>query len=68
MKHPESSSIVDIQTVDEIFFMVPSILNIHEEFLEELGKRLDTWDQNQRVGDSYFEIVSHEKFYKFEIQ
>jgi Rho guanine nucleotide exchange factor 17 len=59
LKHPESSSIVDIQTVDEIFFMVPSILSIHEEFLEELGKRVDTWDQNQRVGDAYFEVVSH---------
>jgi Rho guanine nucleotide exchange factor 17 len=50
--------VVDLQTVDEIFFMVPSILNIHEKFLEELGKRLDAWDPLQRVGDSYYDIVS----------
>jgi hypothetical protein len=38
--------------------MVPSILNFHEKFLEELGKRLDAWDPLQRVGDSYYDIVS----------
>jgi len=54
----ESSGIVDLQTVEEIFFMVPSILNIHEKFLEELGKRLDAWDSSQRIGDSYFDVVS----------
>lgn len=57
LKLPESS-IVDTQTVDDIFFMVPEILDIHEKFFNELGKRLDTWDQNQKIGDSYYEIVS----------
>lgn len=49
---------MDLQTVDEIFFMVPSILNIHEKFLEELRKRLDAWDPSQRIGDSYYDVVS----------
>lgn len=44
--------------VDEIFFMVPSILNIHEKFLEELKKRLDAWDPQQRIGDAYYDVVS----------
>lgn len=60
---PESSGIVDLQTVDEIFFMVPSILNIHEKFLEELRKRLDAWDPSQRVGDSYYDVVSDNAIY-----
>lgn len=55
---PDSSAIVDLQTVDEIFFMVPSILHIHEKFLEELRKRLDAWDPSQRIGDSYYDVVS----------
>lgn len=58
LKLPESSGIVDQQTVDEIFFMVPSILHIHEKFLEELKKRLDAWDQSQRIGDTYYDVVS----------
>lgn len=58
LKQPESSCLVDLQTVDEIFFMVPSILNIHEKFLEELRKRLDAWDPSQRIGDSYYDVVS----------
>lgn len=63
LKMPESSGIVDLQTVDEIFFMVPSILNIHEKFLEELRKRLDAWDPSQRVGDSYYDVVSDNAIY-----
>lgn len=58
LRQPESATLVDIQTVDEIFFMVPSILNIHEKFLEELGKRLEEWDPMQRIGDAYYEVVS----------
>lgn len=58
LKQAENSAIVDLQTVDEIFFMVPSILRIHEKFLGELNKILDQWDQNQCVGNPYFEVVS----------
>lgn len=58
LRQPESATLVDIQTVDEIFYMVPSILNIHEKFLEELGKRLEEWDPMQRIGDAYYEVVS----------
>lgn len=52
--------IVDSQIVDEIFFMVPSILNVHERFLDELKKRLDCWDSSQKVGDAYFDVVSND--------
>lgn len=49
--------IVDTQLVDEIFYMVPSILGIHERFLEELHKRLGAWDCNQKVGDAFIDVV-----------
>jgi hypothetical protein len=63
---PENSGLVDFQTVDEIFFMVPSILNIHEKFLEELRKRLDAWDPSQQVGDSYYDVVSSSNICRLE--
>lgn len=49
---------MDTQTVDEIFFMVPAILNIHERFLEELRRRLDSWDPMQKIGDAFVDVVS----------
>lgn len=61
---PENSGIIDAQIVDEIFFMVPSILAIHQKLLEELGKRLETWDAAQKVGDIFFDEVSLAKFYE----
>ncbi|XP_053694272.1 uncharacterized protein LOC128742086 [Sabethes cyaneus] len=58
LKSPENSGLVDTQTVDEIFFMVPAILNIHERFLEELRRRLDAWDPLQKIGDAFVDVFS----------
>lgn len=57
LKSPENAGLVDTQTVDEIFFMVPAILNIHERFLEELRRRLDAWDPMQKIGDAFVDVV-----------
>lgn len=58
LKSPENSGIVDGLIVDEIFFKVPAILSLHEKFLDELRKRLDTWDSQQKIGDAFVEVVS----------
>lgn len=58
LKTPENAGMIDSRTVDEIFFMVPDILEIHEKFLAELKARLDSWDSQQKVGDAFIETVS----------
>lgn len=58
LKSPEHAGMIDTRTVDEIFFMVPDILEIHEKFLVELKRRLDDWDVQQKVGDAFIETVS----------
>lgn len=58
LKSPEHAGMIDTRTVDEIFFMVPDILEIHEKFLVELKHRLDDWDVQQKVGDAFIETVS----------
>ncbi|KAL7729541.1 hypothetical protein ACLKA6_007836 [Drosophila palustris] len=58
LKSPEHAGMIDTRTVDEIFFMVPDILEIHEKFLCELKQRLDDWDVQQKVGDAFMETFS----------
>ncbi|XP_032585303.1 uncharacterized protein LOC6572289 isoform X2 [Drosophila mojavensis] len=58
LKSPEHAGMIDTRTVDEIFFMVPDILEIHEKFLAELKHRLDDWDMQQKVGDAFIETFS----------
>ncbi|XP_063700137.1 rho guanine nucleotide exchange factor 17 [Culicoides brevitarsis] len=58
LKSPENSGIIDANLVDEIFFMIPSILKIHERFLDELKCRFETWDPMQKVGDAFIEVFS----------
>lgn len=45
--------------MDEIFFKVPAILSLHQRFLDELRRRLDSWDPLQKVGDAFVEVVSY---------
>lgn len=57
LKTPEYAGMIDSKTVDEIFFMVPEILSIHERFLNELRRRLEVWEPQQMVGDAFTEAV-----------
>ncbi|XP_076476416.1 rho guanine nucleotide exchange factor 17 isoform X8 [Bombus vancouverensis nearcticus] len=57
LKSPENAGLVDAATVDEIFYQIPSILNHHEVFLEELRKRLDTWELKQTIGDVFLDVA-----------
>ncbi|XP_017014130.3 uncharacterized protein [Drosophila takahashii] len=58
LKAPEHAGMIDTRTVDEIFFMVPDILEIHERFLGDLKSRLDDWDVQQKVGDAFMDTFS----------
>ncbi|XP_050336457.1 uncharacterized protein LOC126763199 [Bactrocera neohumeralis] len=58
LKSPEHAGMIDTRTVDEIFFMVPDILEIHQKFLAELKSRWDGWEANQKVGDAFLETFS----------
>uniref|UniRef100_A0A1L8DLE6 Putative guanine nucleotide exchange factor n=1 Tax=Nyssomyia neivai TaxID=330878 RepID=A0A1L8DLE6_9DIPT len=58
LKSSDCDVAIDKQIVDDIFYMVPSILNIHEGFLDELKKRLDCWNSNQIIGDAFNNVFS----------
>ncbi|XP_012348158.1 rho guanine nucleotide exchange factor 17 isoform X3 [Apis florea] len=58
LKSSENAGLVDSATVDEIFYQIPAILNHHEVFLEELRKRLDTWELKQTIGDVFLDVFT----------
>ncbi|KAK9305283.1 hypothetical protein QLX08_003640 [Tetragonisca angustula] len=58
LKSPENAGLVDAATVDEIFYQIPSILNHHKVFLEELRKKLDTWELKQTIGDVFLDVFT----------
>jgi len=37
---------------------IPALLGHHEVFLEELRRRLDTWELRQTIGDVFLDVVS----------
>lgn len=51
--------LLDMQTVDEIFLMIPNMQLLHERFLEKLQLRLNTWNEAEsQVGVAFIETVS----------
>lgn len=43
--------------------MVPPILSIHQQFLDELRRRLEIWEPLQRVGDAFVQVVWNLTFF-----
>lgn len=37
--------------------MVSPILQVHQQFLDELRSRLEIWEPMQRVGDAFVQVV-----------
>ncbi|XP_032783491.2 LOW QUALITY PROTEIN: uncharacterized protein LOC116921335 [Daphnia magna] len=58
LKGPECSGLVETNLVDEIFYQIPAILAHHEVFLEELRKRLESWDIKQCVGGVFLDTLT----------
>ncbi|XP_032522674.2 rho guanine nucleotide exchange factor 17 isoform X4 [Danaus plexippus] len=58
LKSPENAGLLDAYLVDEIFYQVPAILNVHQVFLEQLRLRLEQWDLQQKVGDVFLEVFT----------
>lgn len=57
LKSPDNAGLLDAFLVDEIFYQVPGILNVHQVFLEQLRRRLEQWDLQQKVGDVFLDVV-----------
>lgn len=58
LKSQENAALIEAQTVDEVFLMVPNILHVHQQFLDELRGRLEVWEPSQRIGDAFVQVVS----------
>ncbi|XP_071043623.1 rho guanine nucleotide exchange factor 17 isoform X3 [Parasteatoda tepidariorum] len=61
LKSSDYCGIVDGGIVDEIFFQIPEILSIHEEFLDVFTQRYNTWDVLSTVGDLFVETFTKQQ-------
>ena len=44
------------------YLQIPNILFLHEGFLEELKRRLESWDSKKTIGDWFLDSVSLPSF------
>ncbi|XP_036594527.1 breakpoint cluster region protein isoform X3 [Trichosurus vulpecula] len=59
-----SQPVLTGQQIDTIFFKVPELYEIHKEFYDGLGPRVERWSQQQRVGDLFQKLASQLGVYR----
>ncbi|XP_044539437.1 breakpoint cluster region protein-like, partial [Gracilinanus agilis] len=59
-----SQPVLSGQQIETIFFKVPELYEIHKEFYDGLGPRVDCWSQQQRVGDLFQKLASQLGVYR----
>lgn len=52
---------IHLKPKNHLSFQIPTILGHHEVFLEELRKRLETWELRQTIGDVFLDVVRANK-------
>lgn len=59
LRSGEFAGLVDKQTIDEIFYMIPAMQRLHARFLDDLQQRLNSWNEAEsQVGVAFIEAVS----------
>ncbi|XP_074055766.1 breakpoint cluster region protein [Macrotis lagotis] len=59
-----SQPVLTGQQIETIFFKVPELYEIHKEFYDGLGPRVERWSQQQRVGDLFQKLASQLGVYR----
>uniref|UniRef100_A0A4X2LZ63 BCR activator of RhoGEF and GTPase n=1 Tax=Vombatus ursinus TaxID=29139 RepID=A0A4X2LZ63_VOMUR len=59
-----SQPVLTGQQIETIFFKVPELYDIHKEFYDGLGPRVECWSQQQRVGDLFQKLASQLGVYR----
>ncbi|XP_031805034.1 breakpoint cluster region protein [Sarcophilus harrisii] len=52
-----SQPVLTGQQIETIFFNVPELYEIHKEFYDGLGPRVERWSQQQQVGDLFQKLA-----------
>ncbi|XP_051829347.1 breakpoint cluster region protein isoform X1 [Antechinus flavipes] len=59
-----SQPVLTGQQIETIFFNVPELYEIHKEFYDGLGPRVERWSQQQQVGDLFQKLASQLGVYR----
>ena len=51
-------AVLEAEMISDIFYQVPQICNLHENFFSQLGERRDSWQGLTTIGDLFVSHVS----------
>ena len=58
-----SQPVISQEDFDTIFYKIPDLYTLHQEFLEELRKRLDNWDNKTMIGEQFKVRIRQVEFF-----
>lgn len=48
-----SQPVISQEDFDTIFYKIPDLYKLHQDFLTDLRKKLDTWDNKTTIGEQF---------------
>ncbi|CAB0036771.1 unnamed protein product [Trichogramma brassicae] len=59
-----SQPVISQDDFNTIFYKIPDLHRVHQEFLEDLRKKLDTWDNKTSIGEQFKVMASKIRDYE----
>lgn len=48
-----SQPVISQEDFNTIFYKIPDLYKLHQDFLDDLKKKLDTWDNKTTIGEQF---------------
>lgn len=48
-----SQPVISQEDFNTIFYKIPDLYKLHQDFLDDLRKKLDTWDNKTTIGEQF---------------
>ena len=48
-----SQPVISQEDFNTIFYKIPDLHKLHQEFLDDLRRKLDTWDNKTAIGEQF---------------
>ena len=55
-------AVVERDNIDDIFYQIPQLADLHQEFIKDLSKKNEQWNELETIGDLFMMHVSYSTF------
>ena len=51
-------AVVERDNIDDIFYQIPQLADLHQEFIRDLSRKSEAWNELETIGEIFVKHVS----------